>query len=261
MSEYPVITTPIIQLTETLSDPYLRGIIKAYYLGTLIKTSKFDKINDALNSIFNELEQIDAEDLRGDILIELADVLIQTKYDKVKEILDRIVQYINESFKREKFKTEVLIHVVCAFAHNDLLDIAKDTFLQVLEGIRKIRSEKDRIINLCKWPVTFGLATLKLSDETIDNIITLVNDFSEEHRPRALRCVCEILIRLMQFSKAEELAEQIENKKERDALLRELAKGLLENKNYGHAVEIINKIELEHEKASVLKYWAKLIVQ
>ena len=138
---------------------------------------------------------------------------------------------------------------------------AKKLLSELLDIIHNIKSEKERVILLCKWPTVFERGAVKLSDETINQIISLVSDFSEEMKPRALRCVSEILIRLMQFPQAEKFAEQIENREERDALLRELAKKLLENKNYGHAVEVLKKIEIEREKAAVLKYWARLISQ
>jgi len=261
MAEYPLVTTPIIQLTEELSNPYLRGIVKANYIGTLIKTGKFDKIEDVLNSIFEELDKIEQDDLKVDVLVELTESIISTKYNKARDILDKILEYTKTTLKKKRYQAEIIVHVVCAFANNDMPEHAKKLLSELLDIIHNIKSEKERVILLCKWPTVFERGAVKLSDETINQIISLVSDFSEEMKPRALRCVSEILIRLMQFPQAEKFAEQIENREERDALLRELAKKLLENKNYGHAVEVLKKIEIEREKAAVLKYWARLISQ
>ena len=259
MSDTPAIINPALQIANSLSDPYLRNIVKADFIGALIQSHKKERAINLFEEILTELPQIESDSQKTDILCTIATTFAKIKIPEADTLLDRVIS-VTEHIADPYYLVEVYIHSVASLSCNEQPEKAKILFNETLEKLKTIKPVKKRLMSLCKWPMIFSGIILRLEPDTVDKLTKIPEEFTGAHKIRAYRCIAELLLRIGQIDTAEKLSELITDDEEKNAFLRELAKTLIERNEYTHAVQVIETISNENDKASVLRKWAQKIV-
>lgn len=259
LSDTPAIINPVLQIANTLSNPYLRNIVKADFIGALIQSHKNERAIQLLEEILRELPQIESDSQKTEVLCTVATTFAKIKIPEAEQLLEKVIS-VTEHITDPYYLVEVYIHTVASLSCNEKPERAKTLFNETLEKLKDIKPIKKRLITLCKWPVIFSGIILKLEPDTVDKLKGIPEEFTSPHKIRAYRCIAELLLRIGQIDIAETLSEQITEDEEKNAFLRELAKTLIERNEYTHAVQIIEAISNENDKASVLRKWAQKII-
>ena len=259
LSDTPAIINPALHIANSLNDPYLRNIVKADFIGALIQSHKKDRALELLEDILRELPEVESDSQKTDILCTIATTFAKIKIPEAEQLLDRIIS-VTEHIADPYYLVEVYIHSVASLSCNDQPEKAKVLFSETLEKLKEIKPVKKRLMSLCKWPMIFSGILLKLEPDTIDKLKGIPEEFTGDHKIRAYRCIAELLLRIGQIDVAEKLSELITKDEEKNAFLRELAKTLIDRNEYTHAVQVIETISNENDKASVLRKWAQRII-
>jgi len=260
VAEGLVIINPLIRIASSLKDTYLRCLVHADLVGVLLRQKKYEQANEILKNLFNDVIKIEDPKTRAEVFGSLLDILKKVKCEGIKDLLDQILKNAS-SVLSKRHLANMYVLAAETLATNGFDKESNEVFVKAFALVREMTDLEEMAMTICTVSAAITLSKLPLSESAVQDIINTTLKMPQPFRDRALRCSSEILIHAGNIKKAEELADTIENVNERDAAYRELAKHLISKANYAHAIQIIEKISKEEEKACILRYWASSIIE
>lgn len=260
MAEGIIVINPVIKLASSIEDTYLRCLVYADLCGALLRQKKIEQFNEIMSNILEDITSVNDEKQRAEIIGTLLEAIKRIKYEKIDEVLVSILAK-STNVLSQRYLANMYVIATEALTCNEQMDLANEYFLKAFSLVREIKDPGEKALAICTISATITLDKLPLSEEVISNIIATTEEMNAKFKDRALRCMSEILVVTGNIQKAEELAAKIEDLSERDAAYRELAKFMINQANYTHAIQLIERISKDEEKASVLRFWSAKIAE